>query len=152
MVIPAGEGAREGTLFQDGAEQIEATFTPTREGLKTYSFATKPEEIVGRYEFAFGGDFPHGSLDVSRCGDNWEDVHFEVLRSGAAGTLNFATDEFTDYGLRTEYYRYIWDDENETSRSYEIYFFDGFAVIRTIEWDTNGPTVQGIYAKLPAVG
>ena len=152
LVIPAGEGAREGTLFQDGAEQIEATFTPTREGLKTYSFATKPEEIVGRYEFAFGGDFPHGTLDVSRCGENWEDVHFEVLRSGAAGTLNFATDDFTDYGLRTEYYRYIWDDENETSRSYEIYFFDGFAVIRTIEWDTNGPTVQGIYAKLPAVG
>lgn len=153
LFIPAGDGTREGTLFKDGDEAIVATFTPTREGLKTYSFATTPDEIAGRYEFAFGGDFPCGTLDVSRCGENWEDVRFDVYRSGARGTLNFANDEFQAEGNRTEYYRYIWDDNDDTARSYEIYFFDGFAVILTNEWDSSPrPTVQGIYAKLPAVG
>ena len=159
MFIPAGSDTRQGSLFKDGNEEITATFTPTREGLKTYSFATTPDEIVGLYQFAFGGDMPQGKLDVSRCGDDWKDIHFDVFRSGARGTLNFATDEFTDSfsDKTTNYYRYHWDEDTDTSFSYEISFFDSFAVIRTIEWDNYGlagpkPTVQGIYAKMPSVG
>ena len=152
MIIPAGDGVREGSLFKDGDEEITATFTPIREGLKTYSFATKPGEIPGNYEFAFGGDTSRGSLQVSRCGEDWKDIHFEVLRSGYRGTNSIAQDEFTEeFSDRTEYYRYSYQDESDTDLSYNIYFFDGFAIILMTEWNTS-PTVQGIYAKLPAVG
>lgn len=146
LTIPGGDGTREGSLFKGGNEQIPATFTPTREGLKTYSFATTPDEIVGIYEFDFPGDMPSGKMDVSRTGENWEELLIKVFRSGTK-------DEFTDVFGRTEYYRYCYNDDTETSFAYEIYFFDGFAVIQMSKWNDEGaPTVQGFYAKLPAVG
>lgn len=153
LTIPSGDGTREGTLFKGGDEPIPATFTPTREGLKTYSFATTPDEIVGIYEFDFPGDMPTGKLDVSRTGEDWKEVHFNLFRSGTKSSLNMAQDEFDDVFGRTDYYRYCYNDDTDTSFSYEIYFFDGFAVIKMSKWnEPDVPTVQGIYAKLPAVG
>ena len=157
LTIPGGDGTREGSLFKGGDEEISATFTPTQEGLKTYSFATTPEEIVGIYEFDFKNDMPSGSMNVFRTGEDWKEVHFDLFRSGRKSTLTMAQDAFNDEFGKTEYYRYCYEEDTGSSFSYEIYFFDGFAVILMTDWDNYGiagpkPTLQGIYAKLPAVG
>ncbi|MBR0499782.1 MAG: hypothetical protein IJJ72_02165 [Bacteroidales bacterium] len=153
------EGDKRTATIVKGMDEYKIPMTATRKGLKTYSFKAKSDDIVGLYEYKDkGGDTGDGQLDVSRCGENWEDYHFEISNTGPAPSFNMATDEFTsspDESLR--FYNYLWNDDSETSFSYTIRFFDGFAVIQResgspMGFFGMGMTVAGIYAKLPSVG
>ena len=158
LLIPDGNGKREGTVFK-GEEEIKVTFNPTRDGLMTYGFSTSVDDIVGIYQFEYPGDLRSGKLNVWRNVDNMEEFHFEIHNTGSnTHQFNMAEDEFTDYpGEMTTIYRYMWDDEGEKSYHYKIRFFDNFAVICEGSGDPNaffamGTSIEGIYAKLPAVG
>ena len=154
-----GEGnKREGTFFK-GSDEYPLNLKATKTGLKTYTFSTVPDEIVGLYRYTYaGGDLGEGVLDVSRFGENWEEVRFEITNTGPAPSYNMATDEFTNYlGETTEFYQYMWNEGTKSSYNYKICFYDGFAVIRYISGNPSaffglGMSVAGIYAKIPAVG
>ena len=142
-----------------GMDEIKIPVNATRKDLKTYSFKAKADDIVGIYEYSDkGGDTGDGSLNVSRCGDNWEDYQFEITNSGPAPSYNMATDKFTNSPSETlEFYNYLWDDNSDSGFSYRIRFFDDFAVIERMSGSPMGffgmgMTVEGIYAKLPSVG
>ncbi|MCR5710453.1 MAG: hypothetical protein K6G79_08230 [Bacteroidales bacterium] len=162
LVIPAGKGKREATLYylEDmDPEETAVTLTPTRNGLKTYQFATKSDEIVALYEYSIPAYFTTGQIDASRCGDEWEDLHLEIenIWNKEMGPV-IASDETTEFlGERTSFEIYKWNDETETNLVYTISFYDTFAIISVKKGNTNeffpiGTTIAGIYAKIPAVG
>ena len=157
LLIPPGEGKRKGKLFK-GEEEIEVTFTPTREGLMTYNFSATVDDIVGIYEFDYPGDLRSGKMDIWRNIDNMDEFHFEIVNTGRKSSLNMARDEFIDYpGESTTVYRYIWNDDTDEGFPYTIRFFDNFAVIRASKDNMGnffgiGLTIEGIFAKLPSVG
>ena len=157
LVIPDGNGKREGTLYK-GEEEITVTLLPLREGLMTYNFSTDVDEIVGLYEFDYPGDLRFGKLNVWRNSSNMDEFHFEILNSGRESSLNMARDEFIDYpGEQTTVYRYMWNDDTNLGYQYTIRFFDNFAVIDSSSPNSDiffgtGTTIVGIYAKLPSVG
>lgn len=156
--INDGNGKISATLFK-GNDEIEATLSPVRNGLTTYHFAAKPDDLVGLYEFEYDEALgSSGRLDVSRSGENWENIDFEVFNVGHAPAHNMAKDNFTDVlGEETTFYRYMWNEDNDANFSYTIRFFDGFAVIIAGSGNPSaffgfGVTIQGFYAKLPSVG
>ena len=157
LSVPAGEGKREGTLFK-GSEEIKVSLNPTRDGLKTYNATTNVDEIVGIYKFDYPGDLRSGQMNVWRNGENMDEFHFEILNTASGRSMNMASDEFEDYpGDNTVIYRYLWNDDMDESYRYEIHFFDNFAVITRGTGNANaffgfGTSIEGIYAKLPAVG
>lgn len=158
LVIPAGNGKREGTLYK-GKDATKVTLTPTREGLMTFGFSADVNDIVGLYEFDYPGDMRSGRLNVWRGGENFEEYHFEIMNTGSgAHKLNMAKDDFSEYiGEETTVYRYMWNDDTEDNFSYTIRFFDNFAVIRSGKGNPDaffglGTSIDGIYVKLPAVG
>ena len=157
--IPAGEGKREATLFDcDGNEETTVTLSPTYKELQTYSFSTKPDELVGLYRYNFKGLSATGELDVNRTGDDWENLHFTIENIWSSTMPKIAADEQTEYlGDQTHFFVYKWSEESEASIEYTVRFFDGFAVIQILRGNPNdffpiGTTIEGIYAKLPAVG
>ena len=159
LSIPAGEGKRTATLFDlNGKQEIAVTLNPTRKDLQTYSFATKSDDLVGLYRYAFKDGSAAGELDVSRCGEDWEEIHFAIENVWFSAVPKIASEEQTDYlGDRTEFYFYKWCEEGEGSAEYILRFFDGFAIIQLQKGDPSlfyplGTTIAGIYAKLPAVG
>ena len=157
--IPSGEGKRAATLFncKDGAE-MEITLNPVKKDLKTYAFSTTSDDLVGLYCYNFEGVHASGELDVSRCGEDWENIRFTIENIWLGAIPKIATDEHTEYlGDLTTFYIYKWSDETETSIEYTVRFFDGFAVIRIERGNPSdffplGTTIEGIYAKLPSVG
>lgn len=155
--INDGDGKRSASLFK-GADVIDATLSPVRDGLTTYHFAAKPDDLVGLYSFEFDEAIgSSGHLNVSRSGENWETIVFEVFNAGRAPTRNMAKDQFSDVlGEETTFYRYIWDEDSDAAFSYTIRFFDGFAVIIVESGDPSGffglDAIQGFYAKLPSAG
>lgn len=158
LVIPEGNGNREGRVYK-GEEEINVTFSPTRDGLMTYKFSTTTDDIVGLYKFDYPGDLRSGQLDVWRKADNLEEFSFEIINTGSGTRMvNMAKDEFIDYpGEQTTVYRYLWDDDGDKNFVYNIRFFDNFAVICKTKGDPNdffdmGTTIEAIYAKIPAVG
>ena len=162
LTIPAGDGKRAATLYylEDmDPEETAVTLNPTREDLKTYRFETTSDEVVGIYTYAIPAYFTTGQVDAFRCGDNWEDIHFDIENVwNTNGTPKMATDETTEYlGDQTNFYVYKWNEATETNLEYNIHFYDGFAIIRILRGNPNefypiGTTIAGIYAKLPAVG
>ncbi len=159
LSIPAGEGKREAMLFdQNGGQEIAVTLNPTRKDLQTYSFATKSDDLVGLYRYSFKDGSTSGELDVSRCGEDWEDLHYEVENVWFSTVPKIANAEQTEYlGDQTEFSFYRWCEEGEGSVEYKLRFFDGFAIIQYVKGDPSlffplGTTIAGIYAKLPAVG
>lgn len=157
LSIGGGDGKRETTLYK-GGDSVQSTLSPTRDGLTTYHFSTTPDELPGLYEYDFGGTNGQGTLQVSRSGNDWEVINFNIRNTGPAPMHNMARDDFSDdFGSATEFYRYLWDDDSEAHFAYTIRFFDGFAIILAREGDPSrffglGTTVAGIYAKIPAVG
>ncbi|MBR1538083.1 MAG: hypothetical protein IJ636_01100 [Bacteroidales bacterium] len=158
LVIPAGNGRREGTLYK-GEDATKVTITPTREGLMTFVLSADVSDIVGIYEFNYPGNLRSGSLNVWRGGENYEEYHFEIMNTGSGvNKFNMAKDDFTDYiGEEPTVYRYMWNDDTEESFSYTIRFIDNFAVVRGSKGNPNaffglGTSIDGIYVKLPAVG
>jgi hypothetical protein len=97
-------------------------------------------------------------MDVSRGGENWEEINFDIFNVGRAPSRNMAKDSFSDaFGEDTVFYRYLWNEDNDAQFSYRIRFFDGFAVIVPDRGDPSdffgfGTTIAGIYAKIPSVG
>lgn len=159
LSIPAGEGKRSAMLSDlNGKQEIATTLNPTRRDLNTYSFATKPDELVGIYRYAFNDGSAAGQIDVSRCGEDWQDLHYEVENVWYSAMPKIATEEQTEYlGDQTEFSVYKWSDEGEGSVQYRLRFFDGFAIIQYVSGDPSlfyplGTTIAGIYAKIPAVG
>ena len=157
LSIDDGEGKRSATLFK-GNDEIAATLSPVRDGLKTYKFSTTPDEMVGIYEYVFADEIGSGRMDVSRGGENWEEINFDIFNVGRAPSRNMAKDSFSDaFGEDTVFYRYLWNEDNDAQFSYRIRFFDGFAVIVPDRGDPSdffgfGTTIAGIYAKIPSVG
>jgi hypothetical protein len=157
LSIDDGEGKRSATLFK-GNDEIAATLSPVRDGLKTYKFSTTPDEMVGIYEYDFADEIGSGRMDVSRGGENWEEINFDIFNVGRAPSRNMAKDSFSDaFGEDTVFYRYLWNEDNDAQFSYRIRFFDGFAVIVPDRGDPSdffgfGTTIAGIYAKIPSVG
>ena len=159
LSIPAGEGKRTATLFDlNGNKETAVTLNPTRKDLQTYSFSTKSDDLVGLYRYTFKDGSASGELDVSRCGENWEELHYEIENVWNSSFPKIATEEQTEYlGDQTEFYIYKWCEEGEGSAVYTLRFFDGFAIIQLVKGDPSlfyplGTTIAGIYAKLPAVG
>ena len=159
LSIPAGEGRRNATLFDcAGDEEIPVTLNPTRKDLPTYQFSTTPDDLVGLYRYNFEGLHTSGEIDTYREGEDWEDLHYSVENVWYGSVPKIATDEQTVYiGDQTEFYIYKWSEDVEGSLEYTIRFFDRFAVIRIVSGDPSlyfpfGTTIEGIYAKLPAVG
>ena len=158
-IILRGDGnKREGTFFK-GPSEYELNLKAVKNGLKTYSFSTVPEEIVGLYRYSDAGeDAGEGTLDVSRFGENWEEIRFEIANTGPAPSHNMAADTFTGYmGESTDFYQYLWSDGANAHYNYKICFYDGFAVVQYISGDPTaffgmGMSVVGVYAKLPSVG
>ncbi len=157
LTIPAGSDKREASLFQ-GANEIKATLSPTRDGLLTYKFGTVPDEMVGIYQFSYPDELGNGTMDVSRCGENWENVSIHTCRIGPAPLRLMAQDELVEFLGEDPYiYRFLWNDTTEESYEYAIRFFDGFAVVMTLKGNPvsffgQDITLDGIYAKLPSVG
>lgn len=159
LSIPAGEGKRMATLFDlTRNQETSVTLNPTRKDLQTYSFATKSDDLVGLYQYAFKDGSAAGNIDVSRCGNDWEDLHYEIENIWFGSVPKIATEEQTDYlGENTKFYIYKWCEEGEGSVEYTVRFFDGFAVIQLVKGNPSlfyplGTTIAGIYAKLPSVG
>lgn len=159
LAIPAGEGKRTATLFdQNRNQEMAITLNPTRKDLHTYSFATTSDELVGLYRYSFKDGSADGSLDVSRRGDDWEELHYEIENVWFGAVPKIASEEQTDYlGENTKFYIYKWCEEGEGSVEYTVRFFDGFAVIQLVKGNPSlfyplGTTIAGIYAKLPSVG
>lgn len=162
LIIPAGDGKRAATLYylEDmDPEETAVTLNPIRKDLKTYSFKTTSDEVVGIYNYAIPAYFTTGEINAYRCGEDWEEIHFDIENIwNTNGMPKMATDETTEYlGDQTNFYVYKWNDETETNLEYSIHFYDGFAVIRLLRGNPNefypiGTTIAGIYAKLPAVG
>ena len=159
LTIPAGDGKREGTLHQGGNE-MKVTLSPFHKDLKTYSFSTRRDDLVGIYQYEYPGDKGTGVLDVWRGGDNWENLMINIKCTGPAPSFNMAKDEFSEYfgdSEETDVYRYLWNDDNGESLDYTIRFFDTFAVIILGNGNPSAffgmnVSVAGIYAKLPSVG
>ena len=159
LSIPAGNGKRNATLFNlADKEEISVSLNPTRNGLKTYGFSTTGDDVVGLYRYSFQDGSTDGQIDVSLCGEDWEQIHFEIENVWYAAFPKIASDDEVEYfGKQTDFYVYKWIDEMECSLEYTIRFFDGFAVIAVRKGDINqifplGTTIAGIYAKLPSVG
>jgi hypothetical protein len=114
--------------------------------------------MVGIYEYDFADEIGSGRMDVSRGGENWEEINFDIFNVGRAPSRNMAKDSFSDaFGEDTVFYRYLWNEDNDAQFSYRIRFFDGFAVIVPDRGDPSdffgfGTTIAGIYAKIPSVG
>ena len=158
LYMDAGEENPTATIVK-GMDEYKFPMKATRKELKTYSFKAKPDEIVGIYEYKDeGGDTGEGTLDVSRCGDNWEDYQFEVTTCGPAPSHTTATDKFTSSAGQTmNFYNWLWDENTDMSFSYGIRFFDDFAVIvresgSPAAFFGMGVTLEGFYAKMPSVG
>ena len=155
--IPAGKAKVEATLHS-GEKEITAALSPTRKDLKTFTFSTEADELVGIYRYEYPDNLGSGELNVYRSGEGWQNINFEICNTGKAPSFNMAKDEFEDFlGDNTDFYRYLWDDDNETSYSYTVRFFDGFAVIIAHEGNPDsffglGTSVEAVYAKLPSVG
>lgn len=159
LSIPAGEGKQEATLFDcKHDESLTVTLNPTRKGLKTYRFATTSDEVVGLYRYSFEHPSASGELDVNRCGEDWEEVHFAIENVWNGTSPRMATEEQTEmFSDETQYYIYRWFEDTDTSMEYTIRFFDGFAVVTLVRGNPSdffplGTTIAGIYAKLPSVG
>ncbi len=161
LSVPAGSGKRSASLYDMrdmDPVPTEVTLTPTRKDLKTYRFATTSAETPGLYRYAFKDGSTSGQLDVSRCGENWEEICFKIDNEWNGQFPKIASDEQLDYlGDRTNFYVYKWEEGHDQSLEYTVRFFDDFAVIRILRGNPNeffpiGTTVAGIYAKLPAVG
>lgn len=158
LYLDPGENPCTATIVK-GMDERKFPMTATRDGVKTYRFKADPDDLVGLYEYKDeGGDTGEGTLDVSRCGEDWEDYKFEIANCGPAPSHNMASDTFVSSPSETlEYYNYLWDENSETNFTYKIRFFDGFAVIQRTSGSPMGffgmgMTVEGIYAKLPSVG
>ena len=159
LSIPAGEGKRTATLFDlSGNQELTVTLNPTRKDLQTYSFATKSDDLVGLYRYEFKDGSASGELDVSRCGEDWEDLHYAIENVWYSSFPKIANEEQTEFlGNQTEFGIYRWCEEGEGSVEYKLRFFDGFAIIQLVRGDPSlfyplGTTIAGIYAKLPSVG
>ena len=153
------EGDNRTATIVKGMDEYKFPMTATRKDLKTYSFKAKPDDLVGIYEYKDkGGDTGEGTLNVSRCGDNWESYQFEVTTCGPAPSYTTATDKFSTYPNENPvYYNYLWDERSGMDFSYKIVFFDDFAVIVRESGSPAaifgmGVTLEGFYAKLPSVG
>ena len=161
LSIPAGSDKRNASLFDMrdmDPDPVAITLNPTRKNLKTYAFTTTGAEIPGLYCYVFKDGSTSGQLDVSRCGENWENVQFKINNEWNGDFPKIASDEQSEYfGDNTEFYLYKWDEGVDRSLRYSIRFFDGFAVITILDGNPNdffpiGTTVAGIYAQLPSVG
>ena len=161
LVIPAGDGKREATLFSFNdldPEEIPVTLSPVRKDLRTYRFRTTSDDVVGLYRYAFKDGSASGEIDTYRCGEEWENLHYGIENIWHADFPKIASDEQEDYlGERTTFYAYKWNDDTEESMEYTVRFFDGFAVVKVTRGNPNlffpiGTTIAGIYAKLPSVG
>ena len=159
LSIPDGTGKLEATLFDSEGGSTPIALKTTRKGLETHKFAADPGDVVGLYEYNFKNGSTSGTLDVSRFGEDWEQVRFEIENIWYANVPKVAEDDQTDYfgNQTTNYYVYKWDDETSNSMSYSIRFYDGFAVIviekgSASDFFPPGTTIAGIYAKLPSVG
>ena len=151
-----GSGKPDATLYK-GENAIQMSLNPTRDGVKTYSFAAEPHDVVGLYRYEYPDGLGSGTLNVYRCGTDWSDLTIEVNNIGRNAAGSAAQDEFTDSLTDdTLYYRYAWDDSKEEGLTYAVYFYDTFAVIRVIRGDAAffapGSTIEAVYAKLPSVG
>ena len=158
LYMEADGDNRTATIVK-GMDEYKFPMTATRKDLKTYSFKAKPDDLVGIYEYKDkGGDTGEGTLNVSRCGDNWESYQFEVTTCGPAPSYTTATDKFSTYPNENPvYYNYLWDERSGMDFSYKIVFFDDFAVIVRESGSPAaifgmGVTLEGFYAKLPSVG
>ena len=153
------EGDNRTATIVKGMDEYKFPMTASRKDLKTYNFKAKPDDIVGIYEYKDkGGDTGEGTLNVSRCGDDWEEYQFEVTTCGPAPSYTTASDKFTNSPSETlEFYNYLWDERSDTNFAYKIRFFDDFAVILRESGSPAaifgmGVTLEGFYAKLPSVG
>lgn len=158
LSIPAGNGKRNAKLFNADNGEIDVTLSPTREGTCTYQFEGQPGDVVGLYRYNFLSGTTSGELDVSRTGENWEEICFRIENVWYANYPKVASEESTEYfGDRTDFYIYKWIEDSEAHAEYRIRFFEGFAVISVAGGNPNdfypiGTTIAGIYAKLPSVG
>lgn len=157
LMVTGNGDTREGT-FTKGMDSYPVKLTADRKNVKTYHFSTKPDEIVSIYQYKdVSGDSGEGTLDVSRCGEDWQMFKFEITNVGPAPSYSTANDSFTeDIGENTDFYQYLWDDDANAGFSYRIRFFDDFAVVERVNGSSmpffGMVTVEGVYAKLHGVG